>query len=309
MDAHTARYFEQTPSVIRGMDYSQPTTMPIFLTGDSRAAWDATSEEEWEAVYQGDQHTRTAGQVLESGLETSHVLSAPFLDLCLLLLTQSIKLIPRASQTRVDIVPDCSKIDIDKVEKPTLYTHTPSAYVYMALYYTPLHVVLSVTGDSWVFNKKVLRSTAFEQHKQQLAMWRDSANAAVAVAFATRALRGFLDIEPSEVLSKFKVAVHKDISDFWGIYVCALVCWVFGRTDISPNNHQMPSREATLKWLQEASQLTPKQIEHLEGRTDAKGVIILAKEALEQMYMSSTCILLTDALGVLGKLEEGSVTF
>lgn len=284
--------------------------MPLYLISSTQPLWDAT-ELQWNTLIHQHPLPTTPGWVINHGLETSHVAASTYFDRCLFLLTQCIQLLPRASATRVNLVPSFSDIDIDRIQIPALFTNTATAHAYMALHYTPLHVVLSVSGDSWVFNKKVLRPSSFSQHQKQLAIWRDSANAVVAVAFAARALRIFLDLDQQPSYQRAAVATgvnnrpHKNISDFWGIYVCALICWAFGHTGRNAADLRGSTREAAVQWLKQASRMAPTQIMSLAGRSHAQGAIGLAKEFLERECLGGRSILLADAAGVLTKLDEG----
>lgn len=233
--------------------------------------------------------------------------ACPF-DASILLAAHVLQLVPRASATRLDLIADASTVDIGSFPMVAAFSDSAVAFTYLALHYAPLHVVLSVSGDSWVFNRKVLRAASFAQHQKQLATWRDSGSAHVAVAFASRALRIFLGIyldDKSTPQSRTSSILGRDISDFWGIYVCSLICWAFGHAGREGSNSCGPSRSAALQWLHAASSAQPGQIARVSGRRNAQGAVGLARELLERDCLGGRSILLADAVGVLRKLEDG----
>ncbi|KAK4042635.1 hypothetical protein C8A01DRAFT_33299 [Parachaetomium inaequale] len=138
-----------------------------------------------------------------------------------------------------------------------LFPACPIANTYLALHHTPLRDLLAVGGDSWVFSQKVLPATSFHEHQKRLKMWVTcttttngsggsngsgplaSLNVLRATVYASRAILGFLDREarphqhqqhhPSSGVGSNPAAPWSaDMSDYWALYVCALICWAFG---------------------------------------------------------------------------------
>ena len=135
-----------------------------------------------------------------------------------------------------------------------LFPDCPIAHTYLALHHTPLRDLLAVGGDSWVFSQKVLPATCFHEHQKRLKMWvtattpgTASSLAGLSVAratiYAARAILGFLDREPHHrhrhpqqpyppqhhgaAPPPPSAAWSADMSDYWAMYVCALICWAF----------------------------------------------------------------------------------
>ncbi|KAK4240204.1 hypothetical protein C8A03DRAFT_31679 [Achaetomium macrosporum] len=128
----------------------------------------------------------------------------------------------------------------------TLFPNCPVANTYLALHHTPLRDLLAVSGDSWVFSQKILPATSFHEHQKRVKTWVTSSatsgsslaglSVARATVYAARAILGFLNrretVNPAAPWST-------DISDYWALYVCALICWAFGhRAHVEPqHNH------------------------------------------------------------------------
>ncbi|KAE8553473.1 hypothetical protein EYB25_004855 [Talaromyces marneffei] len=71
-----------------------------------------------------------------------------------------------------------------------LFTH----YTLMAVRYTPLHTLLTVSGESWLFNQKLAQEGEFRNAKTKLRQWvSDTDDVKKAVWHAVRALRYVVD--------------------------------------------------------------------------------------------------------------------
>ncbi|KAL2264938.1 hypothetical protein VTJ83DRAFT_7448 [Remersonia thermophila] len=124
----------------------------------------------------------------------------------------------------------------------SLFPDSPIANTYLALHHTPLRDLLAVSGDSWVFSQKILPAALFVEHQRRLRVWAtatapvrhasssvggEGTSAARATVYAARAILGFLAREQQPSLSGPSTAWSRDMSDYWALYVCALVCWAF----------------------------------------------------------------------------------
>lgn len=312
LDVHCMRYFEQAPVSAVGLDYSAPWSLAIPLTSNSGELWEATSSSAWGRLYDPGRAQMTIKDAISHGPTSADIEQASPFDASVLLAAYALQFKRRQSPTRVDLVQDASAIEITKMDVANLFAHSAVGNTYLALHHTPLHVVLSVSGDSWVFNKKVLRQASFIQQQGQLARWRDSGSAAVAAAFAARALVAFLrlDSDSSGTIESTTPPSPSnpnctDISDYWGIYVCSLICWAFGHVGRDTAHQARNSRPATVQWVLSAARLQPSHVQRLAGRRNAQGVVSLAREALEKEHFGGRSILIADAVGVLRKLEDG----
>ncbi|KAM3494763.1 hypothetical protein MY3957_001894 [Beauveria namnaoensis] len=306
LDVHCMRYFERAPVSVTGLDYFSPSTLAIPLSANTTKLWEATAMESWFKL--NPQCTRlSVALAISQGYKPLDIQESSPFDASVLLAAYSLQFPSRQNPTRLDLIQDLSGVDMSQINVLNLFAHSAVANAYLALHFTPLHVVLSITGDSWVFNKKVLRLSAYAQQQSQLSRWRDSGSSAAAATFAARALVAFLSLgsDGSRIAAVASSPCY-DISDFWGIYVCALICWAFGHVgkDGSDAGNDVSSRPAALQWLQNAAKLQPAQVQRLGGRRNARAVVGLAREALEREHLGGRSILLADAIGVLRKLDD-----
>ncbi|KAK3402134.1 hypothetical protein B0T20DRAFT_451013 [Sordaria brevicollis] len=148
----------------------------------------------------------------------------------------------------------CSSFDME-TRINSLFFGCPIANTYLALHHTPLHDLLAVSGDSWLFTEKVLPAAKFANHLRRLKAWaenhhhRPGGNTSLptdmsdlsmvkATMYAARSILEFLSpVSPG--VSRYaptKGAGREDrpsfwgndLSDFWALYVCALIIWAFG---------------------------------------------------------------------------------
>jgi hypothetical protein len=314
LDVHAASYLEQPRAAIIGLDYTDPATLPIPLSISTLQLWDAQNYQEWSSMSPAAMPATVGATNLEN-ISAAGIASIPAFDASLFLVAHVLQLPQRQSLTKLDLLDDASSISMNHFRIMNLFPDSPIAMSHLALHYTPLHTLLSVSGDSWVFNKKVLQATDFMEHQRELEKWRDSGSAAVAAGFAARALKLFLglpryvskDGSASSMPPRFQRAQQKEISDFWGIYVCALICWAFGHIGISRTETKAPTRRAAVQWILKVSDMEPGRIEQMsqQEKQIGTGAVSLARASLEKDCLGGRNILLADAVGVLKKLEEG----
>lgn len=304
LDIHCMRYFERAPVSVDGLNYADPASLCIPLSANTTKPWEAYTLDAWSKLKPQCPRISVGQAISQAYKPTDIEESSPF-DASVLLAAYSLQFPSRQNPTRLDLIQDASAIDLSQISVLSMFGYSAVANTYLALHFAPLHVVLSVSGDSWVFNKKVLRLPAFTQHQHQLARWRDSGSSAAAAAFAARALVAFLGLGGGA--SDTSTSASTDISDFWGIYVCALICWSFGHTgrESTGSWKDGSSRPAALQWLRSAAKMQPAQVQRLSGRRNAQAVVGLAREALEREHFGGRSILIADAVGVLRKLEDG----
>lgn len=206
----------------------------------------------------------------------------------------------------------------------------PRANVYLALHHTPLHDLLAVSGESWLFSQKVLEKSSFTGNKRRTKAWAGQHHAVSATIYAARAILGFL-AAPRHNNSNNHVnnlgggdevtTCLPDISDYWGLYVCALVCWAFGHSarrvtrvqgqvstgDMGTTNGNDDDGEA-LAWLRRVAdagwpgEAGPVIVRREEG----SGVVRLVRRRLERDCVGVKSRLYVDAVRVLKSLEEGT---
>lgn len=303
-DVHSMMYYEQPPIVIRGLNYSSPSTLPIPLITTTAKLWQAPDANAWVALAPLSKPVETVQTIMAKRPMAEDVGTAPFFDAAVLLAGYALTLPKRASLTKPELH---SNKSLPTNRLASIFATSPVANTYLALHHTPLHVLLSVSGESWVFNKKVARHALFTEHRNYLEEWSRSNNALIAVSFAARALRSFLNITPSSLLDattfidQIRGGSWSDISDYWGVHVCTLICWAFGNYhDVKSSENA--SRRTGLQWIINASTMEPEQIAVWKDSRDTLAVVCLARDVLGRDCTGGRSILFADSVGVLRKL-------
>ncbi|KAH7148909.1 hypothetical protein EDB81DRAFT_480297 [Dactylonectria macrodidyma] len=312
LDIHSARYHEQRHVRVTGLDYLVPHELPIPMSSSTAQLWEAATFQDW-SVLQIASNPITLRDVNLGALTALDIASEPPFDGAILLAAFVLYLPGRENRTQPELVEDASTDRMDIKALASLFPNSAVANTYLALHYTPLRFLLSVSGDSWVFNEKVTNVRSFTEHREQLNQWRHSGSAAIATVFAARALKAFLSLdlilqEPEKMTSqpiRRQSAFWKDISDYWGVYVCALICWAFG--DIGKRSHVTgaAAREAALHWIMMVADMEPAEVQDLADRHGSYEVVTLARAELAADCLGGRNILFADAAGVLEKLEHG----
>jgi hypothetical protein len=71
-----------------------------------------------------------------------------------------------------------------------------------------------------------------------------------------------------------------DISDYWGMYVCALICWAFGTAEEQDKPRKGVTKEATKEWILRVASQEPSEVQMQSGRNGARGVVGLVRQTL-----------------------------
>lgn len=314
LDVHCARYHEQRHMPVAGLDYSCPSRLPIPLSSSTAPLWEASTFQDWSVL-------RTPGNPSNpmmlrdlnlDALTSSDIALAPPFDGAILLSAYVLYLPGRHTLTQPEIIEDAATAQIEGI-LARLFPTSAIANTYMALHYTPLRYLLSVSGDSWVFNEKVTEAKSFSQHQDRLDQWRKSGSAAIATVFAARALKAFLGLDSGPEGTgdgvgqpqRRQCAFWKDISDYWGVYVCALICWAFGDIGKRSQVTGPAAQKAAMQWIMTISEMDPPEVQNLSDRHGAYEVVSLARAELAADCLGGRNILFADAAGVLKKLEHG----
>ncbi|KAH6899763.1 hypothetical protein B0T10DRAFT_452303 [Thelonectria olida] len=308
LDVHSAQYHERhnTPFINLGRD--EP---PIPLSGSTADLWEAPTPEDWSMLLEKSKPMTLEDINLET-LTPSAIEEAPPFDGAIILAACAMHLPARQNPKELDLVRDASGVAVNDFCIARLFPASAVANTYLALHHTPLHILLSVSGDSWVFNEKISDPKLFVEHKAALRQWQKSGSAAVAATFAARALKAFLGLsDSSEGKDSETVPIQlrsssswKDISDYWGFYVCSLICWAFGYSGKRDSKTKAISQETTLRLLLTAANVEPGEVQRLSNRHEAHGVVRLAREELEAQCLMDRNFLLVDAVGALKALEQ-----
>ncbi|KAK6854463.1 hypothetical protein PG995_009556 [Apiospora arundinis] len=262
LDVHTTMY-HQLPLVHR---FNTPCP-PIPLTAASKDLWTARSAEAWETIGAAGWPNNEPCVLSENTVSIEKLASAPPMDNAIYLASEALRLPRSENSTRLDL--STTTIDLSDTRRiSNLFGDSPTANTYLALHYTPLHDLLAVSGDSWLFARKITGPRDYLQHQSMLKAWSGSVRSAAATKFAAKALVAFLDngndyndndnynhddsntasYIPDHTTTKSpRVATNaylewnkNDISDQWALYVNALICWAFG------NPHSRATNKTTM---------------------------------------------------------------
>lgn len=343
VDNHTSLYHQQP----RARDDIDPSTIP--LTGHSDGLWAASSAIEWANILE----TSPAASIPRfvpppNTMTPEEVARHSCLDQVAILHAETSRLPRRQYNCSPTDVDDQNSYAADDLRTPTttsynqnfsgtysedrlvhlfsMTSNPPGPSIYLALHHTPLHDLLAVSGDSWVFSQKVLGASTFSENQKRLRAWAEGRHpskspssqqqasagslegmsCAQATCYAARALLGFLRSEgPTTPQAGC-------ISNYWGMYVCALIIWAFGHkaarssSSTSPQKTPLPEDEA-ISWLQSVATFPrPEDATRMKHRREASaGVVSLVKKRLAADCVGPRSQLYVDAVGVLKKLEEG----
>ncbi|KAK3503508.1 hypothetical protein B0T13DRAFT_508308 [Neurospora crassa] len=294
LDGHVAIY-QQQPQLGQSSVASKLIHPPIPLMGSSLRLWEATSAAPWAKILAEDPSVGIPVFAPSPGTITPDFVSRQIsIDRMIILVAEYLRMPCRQGLTASSASAQKSSVsEVDpqlhymnsqfsplQQESPcfqpdflqpsdsrtrgslniearlgSLFPGCPIASTYLALHHTPLRDLLAVSGESWLFTKKVLPAAAFGIHQRCLKAWAenyhyrqggdanvatDMANLSVvkAIKYAARSIVQFLSpVSPgvsryapvkgaaTEDRSSFW---GKDISDYWALYVCALIFWAFG---------------------------------------------------------------------------------
>jgi hypothetical protein len=318
-DTHQSLYHEQNRSIAYNAEVSSRLFLPC-----SENIWNAMSALDWQAQYAG-----YAPQPLHQVEQDLKSIANGTLFMHGLVICSFASRLPARDDLKYP-----NKFSQDRVPLPltnlgNLFPSAPWIHIYLALYHTPLHDLLAIAGDTWVFGKKITPPSAFHSAQSRLKAWCSSPNAAAATHHACRHLT-YLLTQPYTPRTSSPGPSFSFLSDYWAYYVSALICWAFGTrhhsahpssNTISRSNsstavntgeaESFPSgdqaRSKALKYvsaiLEFAAEdlLTPKA--HMRG--DTASVIVAVREHLEVDALGSKCMMLVDAVHVLTQIREG----
>ncbi|OHE91989.1 hypothetical protein CORC01_12725 [Colletotrichum orchidophilum] len=318
LDIHSSVYLDQPR--VRNFDMNDGMPPNIPLTGPAQDLWDAPSADAWAAMVssKGDS---LDGQTLLSLINpdtlsrTTVTAHAPF-DRAVILASKALLLPRRGEAAQIPCSIEILEPQIFRMA--SIFPHCPVANTYLALHHTPLHDLLAVSGDSWIFSQKVLQSKHFDEHKKRLREWTDSGSATIALVFACRALRAFTehgnseedsdDEEDMDIREVGRPRMWKDdISDYWGMYVCALICWATGHriNGGDASRGESDNDSGALQWIHTMANMEAKSVMETPLKKEATTVVALVRRWLEVDCLGNRSRLYVDAVGVLSKLAEG----
>ncbi|KAG5950110.1 hypothetical protein E4U53_005476 [Claviceps sorghi] len=308
LSVHGMCYHELPYSTVLGVEKVTSSGFHIPLSGSTTSLWEAADAEAWADIDMSSVELTTVGDVMQD--EKASNLENPAFDVSLVIAAHALGLPTRKKRQEVELVQDISGFRSNDLLMSKHFGRRPGATTYLALHHTPLHVLLSVSGDSWAFNRKIPNAKLFAEHKKKLRQWRDSGTCAIATVFAARALREFLSLsddagQAAPTTAPQTAVSCKDISDYWGLYVCTLICWAFGHPDKrSCTEKLLPARTRATAWIQAVADMEPSQLQASSGSEDSQAIVAFVREILDKDCLGGRNMLYADSVGVLRKLEE-----
>ncbi|KAI2463625.1 hypothetical protein F4781DRAFT_440388 [Annulohypoxylon bovei var. microspora] len=333
LDVHTSVYYQQHLM----KPFPMSTTPPIPLIRPTKHLWAAQSPESWEVLLES-WSTNTEPTNLSSETPTAEqVADAPYLDQTVFLASEALRLPKRSSPSILDLAVEVDETSTERITR--LFPGSAVGNTYLALHYTPLHDLLAVSGETWLFSKKVASFQIFQQHKKRLQHWCNNLYAGVAVRFAAKALLAFIDRSNHNAINTTVISSNLegekdqdrdgswhtlDISDYWAMYVCALICWALGHramvrvngtgsSDLTSSYHHNNHSNANsgekgeleaMRWLKTVADLSSEKALNVRGRKETMAIVSMVRRRLEDEAVGSKSRLLVDATWTLKKLEE-----
>jgi hypothetical protein len=235
----------------------------------------------------------------------------------------------------IKLLPDRDKVPLRGIHPKTCtkiirtlitsFPQLPHIHGYLAIYHTPLHQLLALTGNTWLFGRKLTSPTEFDACAPAIKSWSATPAAAHATWHACNLLKHIFESSTSS-------RILRGVSEYWFIYTSALIVWAFGhrpyrasvaagpsraslsrhassvtlaRDDLSRGQQFTQVRAAAYAWVGAITKLEPEQMFNSPLRAEMAVVIDASRWMLEDESAYGKSGMLLDACGVLGRLQEG----
>jgi Fungal specific transcription factor domain len=136
---------------------------------------------------------------------------------------------PNEGDSDIELTAFCKKLT--KLEPSVRYAATEfDIHAHIALQHIPIRSLLIVSGESWLFGKKLENQDDFHSAKSQLRDWTGSSNAQTALWHASALLRMVFHPEPDTVAQSADDGGATDrtmgmLHEQWCVYIAGLICW------------------------------------------------------------------------------------
>lgn len=198
------------------------------------------------------------------------------------------------------------------------FSTSPMAQTYLALHHTPLHDLLAVAADTWIFSQKVTPPERFHTAQKSLGNWAKSHAASQAVHHACL----ILSINLAQSYDVHTNACHTNgivcITNYWSLYVAALICWAYGHRYQLQQPVQNPSpsqsmEEAGRRASRYVNGILAFSVENLinnrhtasiKGETAGVIDVVHRRLMIEGAGVGGKCSMLTDCIQVLQKIAK-----
>jgi hypothetical protein len=325
-DVHQSIYHEQN----RSKAHVDESNSLLFLPCPENL-WNASCASEWQA--QQTDYTVQPLHILEQDLSLQYLANISPFARTLFTCSLARQLPAREDLTYPnDYLPGSMHHTVANLRN--LFPDSPLAHTYLALHHTPLHDLLAIAGDTWVFARKVTPPSAFHSAQARLKIWSTSLAAAAATQHACQLLSIAFSQPYSSADEGQPGSRIFDISDYWGLYTSALICWAFGHkyqsagsgsssavsrsssstaintSSMDIDSPQTPTDEGKLKALTYVNNMLELSTEDLltskaTMRGETSGVVDVVRARLEREGAGGKCMSLVDAVLVLTRIKEG----
>lgn len=283
LDHHAAIYHQQ-PLAKNDIDLSS-----IPLTGPTDKLWGAASMDEWYAILEADPSAAIPKYLPRlDTLRHEDISGYSVLDQSIILLAHFVSLEnQKRAHSPANRHADDYASTAEELRTPTTASYTaellkvdeyervanlfsgsmvaPVAHVYVALQHTPLHDLLAVSGETWVFSQKVLVAPTFFEHQKRLKAWAEGRSSSTSptstnirpISPTTTGLEGLSSAKATIYAARALVTLLEPlqfqgrrpymacISTYWAIYVCALIIWAYGHNRAVGGSSSSSSNKAT----------------------------------------------------------------
>jgi hypothetical protein len=294
--------------------------------------WSATEAQQWK-LQQNDYTLQVHPLALiEQDLSGQYVVSRSIFSKVIHICSLATRLPERENRYPIDYHQDNLPNSVTNLTN--IFPTSQLVHSFLSIYYTPLHDLLAIAGDTWVFARKIPQPAAFHAAQSRLKIWSSTPAAAAATHHACNYLSSALS-QPYAPFSASQIQSFAGepfcISDYWSLYTSALICWAFGHhrqqsfpsvsrssstTAINTSEMDIDSPntpvvdEDRVKALTYVNGMLELNIEELlthraSMRGDTAGVIDSVRLRLEQIGVGGKCMTIVDAIDVLKKLNAG----
>ncbi len=245
LDTQQAVFFDQQPVLFprwpKEAFAANTSTLP-FPCDDE--LWACGSIEEWAelAASRKQMHLSAAADLVIHG-------DADLLDVFRSgLIVAFLSTHPSLSNTDAEAGLAACRENLSRYGTPREHIHTEfDIHAHIALQNTPIRSLLTVSGESWLFGKKLENEHDFHAAKTRLREWVASEKAELALWHASHLLRlaftvecpdGVLEQSPDKIAGSQDRELHTSmLHEQWCIYISALICWAcaFDETHSDPS--------------------------------------------------------------------------
>ena len=222
--------------------------------------------------------------------------------------------LPKRSSDLLHIESSFDNTDQQLSGLTSLYPSCQLAHIHAALYCTPLRDLLAVSGNTWLFGKKIHPAQAFHDRQERLNAWLPSPIARQAAYHASQYLLSAL-VGDGPVPTSFHHLLETTFNmfDYWSIYVATLICWAIGTPKpqtakpkpLLGHSRLETLRHDSVRYLKGLQAPTNTELPRNMDVQDPSSLVELAIHRLNLENFGNKNALLVDAISVLKRIHAG----